>query len=459
MATKDDIEMQLRAVLHKHDLIPSGGRVLVAVSGGADSVCLLHALQATVQAGIPFEIVVAHLDHGLRHESTDDAQFVVNLCAQLGLPCHVELVDVQALARQRKQGVEEAGRVARRQFLQRIANDTHCDCIALAHHRDDQAETVLLRLTRGCGVSGLAAMKWRDGVFIRPLLGMGRQQIVSYIQDRGIEYVEDASNSSLVYARNRVRHQVLPRLGQINPAVATQLSKLANIVELEEEYWQQQVSAVVQRLVTRHNNELRLCCSELLLEHPALCMRVLRFCLEQVRSSLHGIEMVHIDAIAALLQEGRPQRELSLPQVWVARRYDELVFRALPPVRVSAFNLVIAETGSFQLPDGSVLQVEIGPPFGVESANYVEFDASLVQFPLWLRSIQAGDRITCAGMAGRKKIKKIFAEQQLELEQRKSALVLGWGQEVLWLLRMRRCGKYGTINRAAAVLSCRIVTD
>lgn len=457
MATMDNIETQLPGILNKYHLVPPGSRVLVAVSGGADSVCLLHALLAAAQAGTPFDLEVAHLDHGLRQESADDAQFVIHLCNRLGLPCHVMRVDVHALARQRGLGIEEAGRAARRKFLQQIAQETHCVRIALAHHLDDQAETVLLRLTRGCGVSGLAAMHWRDGVFIRPFLATGRQQIIRYLQDRAIEYVEDVSNSSMVYARNRVRHQVLPQLVQINPAVSTQLAKLAHIAALEEDYWQQQIDAVVQRVATRRGYELRLCCRALLMEHPALYVRVLRSCLEQVRGSLCGIEMVHIEAIAALLQEGRPQRELSLPQVWVARRYDELVFCARAPEPGAKFALVVTAPGSYPLPDGSMLQIKLSPPCGVESSRYVEFDANVVEFPLCVRFVQAGDRITSAGMAGRKKIKKIFAEQRMELEQRRSALVLTQDQKLLWLLGLRRCGEYGVLPGDSAALCCEII--
>ncbi|MDY0190108.1 MAG: tRNA lysidine(34) synthetase TilS [Desulfuromonas sp.] len=457
MAIKDDVETQLLTALNRHDLIPHGGRVLVAVSGGIDSVCLLHALLATKKDGAAFDIVVAHIDHGLRCESAADAQFVRSLCADLNLDCHLLKVDVKALALQRKQGLEEAGRSARRKFLQQVAKDANCDCIALAHHRDDQAETVLLRLTRGCGVSGLAAMRWRDGLFIRPLLGVGREQIVRYIHQCGIDYVEDASNSSLAYARNRVRHQVLPQLGRLNPSVATQLAKISSVVELEESYWQQQVNGVVQRLVTWHNGELRIGCAELLQEHPALYMRVLRYCLEQIRGHLQRIEMVHIDAVAALLHNGRPQRELNLPQAWVARRYDELVFRTVQPTISPVFSMVVDGAGDYPLPDGSLLRIEFTSEREIESADCVEFDAQTVCFPLWLRSVQAGDRMTCAGMTGHKKVKKIFAEHQVELEKRQSALVLGRGHEVLWLLGLRRSGDYVVKSGDSVVLSCKIV--
>jgi len=463
MEPTEGIENYLELTLREQQLIPDGGRVLVAVSGGMDSVCLLYSLLALTKAGYDFSLMAAHVDHGLRPESGADAQFVAQLCAELGIECYVKHVDVQALATQRKQGLEEVGREVRREFLQVVAERESCDRIALAHHRDDQAETVLFRIARGCALSGLAAMRWENGLFIRPFLAASRQQIEEYIQRHAISYVEDASNASVVYARNRLRHQVLPALCSINPEVAARLAQLAQVAALEESYWQQQVATVVQRGASWVGSVLHLDCGAVAQEHSALLARVIRECLRLARGNLSGIEAKHIALVLTLLADGRPQRQLSLPRVWVARRYGQLLFSACPPATCDNFHLTIAEPGRFPLPGGRVLCVTVAELAQGDSGvlgswgNWVEFDASQVRFPLWVRSVQHGDSMNCVGMVGRKKIKKIFAEKKLTLEQRALSLVLGFDNELLWLLGVRRCGSYMVQSDTSIVLRCTIV--
>jgi len=454
--TKNAIESQLYAAIKDRALFAEGARVLIAVSGGADSVCLLHALHFLSRNKLSFELVVAHLDHGLRAESMTDAQFVADMCTGLDLPCHVERVDVMAIARKRKQGVEEAGRTARRQFLQRIASEHSCERIALAHHRDDQAETVLLRMARGSGISGLAAMLWRDGPFIRPLLGVTRRQIDSYLHQLNIDFVEDASNSSLVYMRNRIRHQVLPQLRQVNPGISKQLAQLASLAQLENSYWQQQLAELMPSLSCWYNDQLHLDCQTLIQLHPALQLRVVRAALEMVRGDLLAIETVHLEAVVGLLNSGRPQRELSLPRAWVARRYGKLLFSSVAPQPCSEFSCNITAPGTYDLPDGRLLRVTLEPEGGDKTGSVVEFAADHVAFPLCLRSVRPGDRITSIGMSGRKKVKKIFAERRMELEQRYSCLVLARGDDLLWLLGVHRCAEYRPDGDNSLVIRCEI---
>ncbi|MEA3465741.1 MAG: tRNA lysidine(34) synthetase TilS [Thermodesulfobacteriota bacterium] len=436
------MENLLAMAIRDHGLIPDHGRVLVAVSGGVDSVCLLHGLLSLSRGGRLFELVVAHLDHGLRQESSDDACFVASLCADWGVLCHTERIDVQALATQRKQGLEETGRDVRYQFLRRVAQSAGCDCVALAHHQGDQAETVMLRMVRGCGVSGLAAMDWRRGLFIRPLLDVGRGQIEAYRRKHALRFVEDVSNADVTFSRNRIRHQVMPELCQINPEVAGQFSQLSQRVRLEESYWMEQVQTVLDKIARWKSAELRLSCELLMLEHPALRVRVIRECLNRVRGGLLGIEAQHLRLVEGLLGVGRPQRQLDLPKVWVARRYGDLVFRSSPPAGCSAFNLQLFAPGCYALPGGRVLEVVLVDSPGDESPWQVEFDAALVTFPLTVRSPHAGDRIRCGGMEGRKKLKALFADGRVELEQRASALVLELDDELLWLMGVRRCRDY-----------------
>ncbi|MBO5917872.1 MAG: tRNA lysidine(34) synthetase TilS, partial [Oscillospiraceae bacterium] len=217
-------------------MIPEGGTVLCAVSGGADSVCLLHWL-AGLRALRPFTLVAAHYNHNLRGEESDrDEAFVRSFLRQC---CpQVELIvgtgDVAGQARQGRQGIEETAREMRYAFLRQVAEQVGADVIATAHTADDNAETLLLNLTRGCGLRGLTGIPpCRDGL-IRPLLTTHREQVEAYLRAFGLPHVEDSSNTDMHYTRNRMRHQVMPVLRDIQPRLLEHLSQTAHLLEQDE---------------------------------------------------------------------------------------------------------------------------------------------------------------------------------------------------------------------------------
>ena len=420
------------------DTFPAGAeRLLVGVSGGVDSVVLLHSLNCVAKL-LSVSLHVAHLDHQVRSESSSDSAFVRGLCGQWDIPCYAESYDVPGLAERSKLSIEMAGRQARREFLQRNSRMIGADAIVLAHHQDDQLETFLIRLLRGCGQTGLAAMRVHNGIWWRPLLGCSRKQILEYAQQYELSWVEDQSNSSPVFLRNQLRHQLIPQLLEINPNMGRQVSGLTQQIQNEEDYWQELIAQQFDGIVLSRNDGLRLRRGDLLAQHPALRIRMLREALRQLRGDLQRIEAVHLHSIEALLAGQRSQAQLDLPGCWVARRYETLWLREAAPVLPEKFDLSLPVPGELELPDGRVLRTSIQDELEGESADVTEYCLAYLPASLRVRSWQTGDRFEPLGMKGHKRLKKFFADNQVEREARLTTPLLVSGETILWVVGMRR---------------------
>ncbi len=411
--------------------------LLVAVSGGVDSVVLLHLLRGAARE-FNLTLQVAHLDHQIRPESAADAEFVASLCEKWQLPCQLGREDVPGLAKGSGLSLEMAARQARRKFLQVVADSFGCERIVLAHHRDDQAETFFLRLLRGTGISGLAAMRPLQGRWWRPLLGVSRRQILDYARQQGLRWVEDESNRDPAYLRNRLRQQIMPQLRDLNPQLDERLSVLCEQVQGEEDFWQQHLAQLLIALEVPALDGLRLDRALLLEQHPALRLRIYREALRRVRHDLQRIETSHLRAIDGLLLADRSQAQIDLPECWVARRYEQLWFRSVAPARLSGYDLPLPIPGQVDLPHGQTLQALVLAEQQGESAAVVEFSLAELNEPLRVRSWQPGDCFAPQGMAGRKRLKRYFSDERIELEERASIPLLVAGEKILWVIGRRR---------------------
>jgi tRNA(Ile)-lysidine synthase len=419
--------------------------VIVAVSGGVDSVVLLHLLhQVRASRGILLHVV--HLNHLIRPEADGDESFVDELCRRLNIRCHSESCDVPGLAKQEKISLEMAGRVARRRLLERVAADTGAQLIALGHHHDDQVETLLLRLTRGTGISGLSGMAVCDGIWWRPLLYCRRQLLLDYAQRQSLIWREDASNQDPGFIRNRLRTRIIPLLEEINPQCGERLVALSRQVAEEEGYWHAQVVAHFPSILAFAADGLRLLRPQLLSFHSALRLRLLREALRRVRGQLQGIEEVHLRAVEALLMGARSQAQIDLPGCWVARRYECLWLRRTAPEPPSQYDLPVQIPGETLLPDGRKLVVTLVQRADVETRHRAYFDlAALPSFPLSVRSWRPGDRFVPLGMTGHKRLKRLFSDLRIEKEERLRTPLLVAGETLLWVAGLQRSG-YGIVT-------------
>ena len=431
--------------LHADGLIRPQERVLIALSGGSDSVALLYLLRA-VAPSLQLTLVAAHLDHAIRQQSGDDVVFVRSLCAQMQIPLFCERVDVPALAATQKVGLEEAGRLARQAFLSQVAEQAGCTAIALGHHRGDQAETLLHHLGRGCGLHGLAAMRRRRGLFVRPLLSYSKVELLTYLKEIKAEFVVDASNDELNFTRNRIRHQFLPLFATLNPQIEATLGDLAAVAAHEDDYWQGEMARLVALLVQKDGETVSLSVDGLLLLHPAQRYRLLHLLLTPFAQMVKKeVGFRHVAALDHFLASTVPQGEVHLPGVRALRRYNQLSLspQSLLPVVSSSISwwLEISGPGLYPLPSGGALRIESGESLPGEGEDVVEFDAAPLSFPWIVRRVQPGDRLRLAGMSGRKRLKELLMERKVSLEERRSLYILA-KEEILWVVGIRRSGLY-----------------
>lgn len=295
----------LTQTVAERKLLAPGDRLLAAVSGGPDSLALLHALHTLRHELSLGDLQVAHLDHRLRGAaSAADAAFVAAFCAGLDIPCHAGKADVASLGLERKVSTQQAARLARYQFLNATADAVGADKVATGHTQDDQVETVLLNILRGSGLDGLRGIPPRRGRFIRPLLDVSRADVASYCAANGLTPRLDASNFATDhYTRNRLRLELLPTLAQdYNPGVRDALLRLSQIAARDGDYMAQQ-SHLALAEVTMASDTARLVLDrpKLAALHPALLRHVLRAALVQVRGTGEAVTHEHLEPLCAAI--------------------------------------------------------------------------------------------------------------------------------------------------------------
>lgn len=428
----------LDRTIRRRRLFKPDDTVIVAISGGADSTALLDMLSRL--RGYTLSLIAAHLNHCLRGNDSDaDEEYCRQLAAHYAIPFESGRIDVRELAESGQLNLEDAGRRARIIFLEEIRNKYAAATVVLAHHADDQAETVLMRLLRGSGMTGLSGMACRnDRGYVRPLLEITRSEIEQYLRGRGLGWREDTSNSDTAYLRNRIRHELLPLLEEYNPAIRSCLVRTASLLGDDEALLIELTEQTFIRLFRIEEGKILCSVTQLRALSPALRRRVLRHAFKQMTGSLEWVGQRHIRAICNVIDSDRPNARLALPQkVTLAREYDSLLFEQTPEASPdSAPDLLITAPGYYLLPTGGSLTIEISEPptdFNTPSTSEVFFDLDKNPFPWQVRTFLPGDRIIPFGMSGRKKVKDIFIDQKIPLSERKNIPLLFCGTNLIWI--------------------------
>ena len=440
MTRANDLHTRITVIIRTKQLFKPGDTLIIGLSGGADSTALLDLLATLPE--FPVHLVAAHLNHCLRGVDSDaDEQFCRELAARYDIPFESRRVDVKAVAAKDSLNLEDAGRRARIVFFDDLAVRWQAAAVVLAHHADDQAETVLMRLLRGSGMTGLAGIPWSNGRgYVRPLLEITRIEIEAYLAERHLNWREDTSNRDITFLRNRIRHELLPLLERYNPAVRKTLATTAGILSEEDALLRAQTRQAAEH-VCLFSEVTATCNISLLQSYPiALQRRLIRLMLSRLVGNLEHVTHRHLENILQMSRAVRPNLRTNLPQGLVAvKEYDRLVIKALDKTTLEAPEITIPGPGSYRLPDGNLLRIEISLPPVDPGGNpaTVYFDGERMPFPWHVRTFCPGDRIQPLGMSGRKKVKDIFIDEKIPLARRALTPLLFCGSELIWIVGLR----------------------
>jgi tRNA(Ile)-lysidine synthase len=455
----DRLLATVQQTLAAHHMLVPGDRVLVGVSGGPDSMALLHLL-SRLAPELKIRLGVAHLNHCLRGRSADrDAGAVNRAAAALNIPCHMGRARVMKVKRKLGLSLEEAGRRVRYAFFNKTMADAGYSKLALGHHLDDNAEQMLMALLRGTGPRGLSGIApVRGKRIIRPLINARRAQIDEFVCREEISCVSDSSNHDLRFVRNRIRHRLLPLLAdQYNPRIADHLTRLADVTRNEEEWVDTLVAVDYQRAVlAREKDAMTLSVGTLRVAHPALARRLLRMALEDLTGTLRQITFTHVQAVLGLLGEGCNGKACHLPGGIRARRTgDRLVLEKRsggrwsapePPVEAKGISATLISTPPPGIVEIQAMRIGLRffscrpdqlPRWKDVAPSRAYFDLSRLAFPLTVRPAAPGDRFTPLGASGSQKLKKFFIDHRVPRQNRTNAPVLADKKRIIWLMGHR----------------------
>lgn len=430
----------------KWHMLEQGDKVIVGVSGGADSICLLFVLKE-LQKIIPFELVVVHVNHGLRGETADaDEAYVKKICEENHILCETYLENVESIAKIRKQSIEEAGREVRREAFQKTMQAYGANKIATAHHKNDNVETFFMNLTRGTGLKGLGGISPIKGQWIRPLLCLERSEIEAFLEKHHIAYCTDETNASDDYTRNRLRNHLIPFLqSEINACAVAHISETMEQLREVQGFMEQQRDFYFQKCVLKTKEEYVVCEKEFQMLHKVFQPLVLKQVLVKVGGKEKDISAVHVNALSDLFQR-QVGRKLDLPyKVEAVRVYEGILLKkrtrlAQPNVHADIYlngkNEQKIELGETQIVFRLRENMETNGTFPQKS-NTKCFDYDIIKNGLCVRTRQPGDYITIHPDGKTQKLKAYFINEKIPQSERDKILLVADGSHILWIIGYR----------------------
>ena len=487
---KHKIEKKVKDFINKYKMVNDQDKIIIGVSGGADSVCLLFVLKK-LREELGFDFNVVHINHGLRGESADrDERFVKECCEKLDISCNTFHVNVKEVASREKLSIEDAGRILRQQTFEKVMKETRSNKVALGHHQNDNAETLLMNLARGSGIRGVSGIKPVSGHYIRPLLCLTRDEIEEYLEEKGLSFCVDETNEDIHFIRNRIRNVVIPHLEKVNSKAIIHMNETMNHLREIEMFMEMKVEEVFSQVVHakassahRPNNRggqrvekvesSGYCIQEkdFIIQPLVIQKAIIKKVMERVSGEKKDISRVHVDQALELFNR-QVGKQIHLPygligirnvqEVLIAPREGaltaskfsgskekkEVEIKIPGTTKVPAYNIAIEckwiprEECNFYQPSHSVYTKAI--------------DYDIIKNGLFLRTREAGDRITVDRQGSRQKLKSYFINEKIVQSKRDNIPLLVDGKEVVWVIGYRMNMEYQIRSDTKKILEIKV---
>jgi tRNA(Ile)-lysidine synthase len=470
----------VKSTVAKYSMLKPGEAVLVGISGGADSIALIHILMK-LSHDFDLRLAIAHLNHSLRGEESDrDAEFVMSVAENLNLRRYIKKIDVKKFSKYHKLSIEEAGRILRHKFLNDTALLHGFDKIALGHQKDDTAETVLINILRGSGPQGISGIPPKRDMFIRPLINVRRSDIECFLQAENISFMTDSSNNDPRYLRNRIRNSLIPLLAfDYNSDIVENLSRMAEIFRDEQSWLESIILALFERTkLSEENAHIQLSIPDLKNMPSAAARRIIRKAVQELKGNLNGIGFKHMDAILKLIDSENKKNLVDFPgPVRIKRENDKLIIiRCKNKGRIRCNDIkqplfeydingpqtiFIKEIDHLlqltELSSNQVIALKKSN-FFTSDPNEAYIDMVSLCYPISVRTFRAGDRFRPLGLTGFQKLKKFFINNKVPLSERKKIPILECSGKIIWVAGYRIDDSVKVLSSTKRVLKASLLS-
>lgn len=428
-----------------------GDKVVVAISGGPDSICLLHVLHA-IKDELGIDLVAAHINHCLRgDEANEDEEYVKAFCKSLGIRCFVKRENIEKVSMENKISTEMAGREVRYAFFEEILTKVQGNKVAIAHNSNDQAETVLMRIMRGTGLEGLVGIKAvRDKVFVRPIIDISRKEIEEYCKENNLNPRIDKSNLETIYTRNKVRLELIPYIEKnFNPHIIETLNKFSSSMKDDSEYITK-ISIEKYNIYCKNREDKVIIDKSAFKEHISILSRIIRMALKEIKGNLYNLEKKHIEEVI-YIQKGNTGRTIMLPEgIRVLNNYGNISLyseqhKSTKDIHQREYILKVDSENKLN-EIGLSIHLKVINAQSIEELNkknsikYFDYDKIIGKIKLRYRKI--GDKFMPFGMKGSKKLKDLFIDLKIPKDERDDIPLILFGEEIAWIVGYRISEKF-----------------